>query len=100
MSDGIINHQFDSIFNGLDDSQKNTQALQEIKDNLVAGFGNLFNSGAFEGAAGQQLLAIQQQIGQRIDDCGTHLSTLGSRAVDQQHETQSLDIQGMHAMGG
>ena len=95
----VINHTYDAIFSGLDDSSKNVQALHEVKDHIVAGINDLLTSGAVDGATAQQLLVAQHQIGQRIDECGITLSTLGQRAADQQHQTHALDIQGAHSLG-
>jgi hypothetical protein len=100
MYDGVINHRYGEIQAGLDESNRSTQALQEAKENLIAGFSKLHSSGCFEGAAGQQLLVTQQRIGQRMDDCAATLNLTSQRAVQQQEETQALDFQGANSLGG
>lgn len=91
MTDGVINHQFGSIFGSLDDIQGGINALNEIRDNTDKAFGALLNSGAFEGQAADRVRAVQQQHSQKVQEHIGTMQQIHGQATQQQYDTQSLD---------
>jgi uncharacterized protein YukE len=91
MSAEIINHSYGAIFAGLDDIQKSIHSAQQFKEDCDKAFSTLIDSGIFTGQAATNLHTHQRQYSQKIEEQIQNLQTLHQRAVQQQHDTQSLD---------
>lgn len=91
MTDGIINHAFPQIFATLEDIKAGITTLSNIRDDTDQAFAKLLGSGAFEGAAANQVDVVRRQQSQRVEEYIMTLTQLHGQAVEQQHATINLD---------